>query len=225
VAGPEGTGLMEKYPLSWPTGWKRVEPANRTRAKFSKGERHYSSTPGGNSYTRQRDLTVSDGVQRVKEALRMLGVLDGDSIISTNLVTRLDGLPRSDQKAPADPGVAVYWQRPGEPMRCMAIDIYDRVADNLAAIAATLEAMRAIERHGGAQIIQRAFTGFVALPAPGKETRPWCEVLGVSPNASVDDVEKAYRRLRSTHHPDNGGSADQFDEIRKAYDRAIDAIT
>ena len=38
----------------------------------------------------------------------------------------------------------------------MAIDAYTRTADNLAAVAATLEAMRAIERHGGAQILERA---------------------------------------------------------------------
>jgi hypothetical protein len=41
-----------------------------------------------------------------------------------------------------------------------------RAADNLAAIAATLEAMRAIDRHGGATILNRAFTGFTALPPP-----------------------------------------------------------
>jgi len=47
----------------------------------------------------------------------------------------------------------------------MAIDIYDTVAGNLAAVAATLDAMRAIERHGGAQILKRAFQGFKALPS------------------------------------------------------------
>ena len=80
-------------------------------------------------------------------------MLEGDSIISTNLKLRLDGLPRSDQKEPDDPGVAVYWQRLSKPKKVMAIDLYDRIADNLAAIGATLNAMRAIERHGGALIL------------------------------------------------------------------------
>ena len=79
----------------------------------------------------------------------------------------------------------------------MAIDQYFRVADNLAAIAATLEAMRAIERHGGAEILDRAFTGFTALPAP---EQPF-HVLGVSATATDEEIETAYRRLAMQHHP------------------------
>jgi hypothetical protein len=60
----------------------------------------------------------------------------------------------------------------------MAIDQYDRVEHNLAAIAATLDAMRAIKRHGGAEILDRAFTGFTALPAPMAGGKPWRQVLG-----------------------------------------------
>ncbi|KVD37855.1 hypothetical protein WJ41_22830 [Burkholderia ubonensis] len=66
-------------------------------------------------------------------------------------------------------GVAVYWETRAGARRVMAIDQYTRVADNLAAVAATLDAMRAIERHGGARILERAFTGFAALAAAEKE--------------------------------------------------------
>ncbi len=104
-------------------------------------------------------------------------------------------------------------------MRCMAVDRYDRVADNLAAIAATLDAMRAIERHGGAEILNRAFTGFAALPDAGGGEH-WSVVLEVERDATREQIETAYRRLRSQHHPDRGGDAEQFHRITKAYEEA-----
>ena len=100
----------------------------------------------------------------------------------------------------------------------MAIDCYTKVADNLAAIAATLEAMRAIERPGGAEILDRAFTGFVALPAP---EQPW-QVLGVPMHASMAEIETAYRRLAMQHHPDRGGDANAMARINAARDAMLE---
>jgi hypothetical protein len=149
-------------------------------------------------------------------------VHDWDIIISTNIELRLDGLPRSD-KEPQDPGVAVYWKQNAKAttMRCMAIDRYDRVADNLAAIAATLDAMRAIERHGGAEILNRAFLGFAALPE--KASQPWREVLGIPSEASPnpDLIQERYRALVKVHHPDVGGKDDDFQRIVQARDAAL----
>lgn len=214
---------MTRYPLAWPDGWKRCPTAARKRAQFHKSERQYSST-GDSSWMRKRDVTIADGTTRVLDALRRFGVLDGDAIISTNLQVRLDGLPRSGQSEPADPGVAVYWTRAGEAPVCMAVDRYDRVADNLAAIAATLEAMRSIERHGGAQILARAFTGFTALPRATPAGRPWREVLGFEdPGSGLTraDVEVAYLRARGKAHPDRpGGSHEAFLAVQSAYEEA-----
>ena len=131
-------------------------------------------------------------------------------------------LARSDQREPDDPGAAVYWQEPTGPRKVMAIDLYNRVADNLAAIAATLEAMRAIERHGGAAILERAFTGFTALPPPivAGMKRPWREVLGA--HMARSSVEAAYRGLASKYHPDReGGDAEKMAELNQARDEAL----
>lgn len=193
-----------RSPLHWPADWKRLNYAYRRDAKFSK----YG-----------KDLTVFEGVQRVLAELKRLGIDEQDVIVSTNIRTRLDGLPRTGEPKPSDPGAAVYWQPRGDkPMRCMAVDAYTEVADNLAAIAATLDAMRAIERHGGASILDRAFTGFTALPAPDSAT--WFDVLAVPQSASADDVRAAWQRLRSRWHPDKpDGNAARFDIINKAYDQ------
>jgi hypothetical protein len=209
---------IEAFPLTWPTGWKRTGNYQRTRAKFGKGVQQYNAE-GKATWTRKTDLSIAQALERVTTELRTMGVELSKVIISTNLELRNDGLPRSSQRAPSDPGVSVYWNVRGQKnQRCMAIDRYDRVQDNLAAIAATLNAMRAIERHGGAEILDRAFTGFAALPAP---EQPW-QVLGVSSHASNDEVRDAYRRLVSEHHPDKGGDEQQMMRINAARDALLE---
>lgn len=214
----------QAYPLCWPEGWKRTAVNNRKRAQFNKKERQYRepAVPGGqgSSWTKTRDLSVADGVERVLRELSAMGVDRQDVIISTNIRTRLDGLPRSGDREPDDPGAAVYWRTGKEPMRSMAIDRYDRVADNLAALGATLEAMRAIERHGGAEILQRAFLGFAALPE--KASQGWRSYFGFREDQKVtpNDVESAFRELAKKHHPDRGGDPDKFQELLTARDNA-----
>lgn len=217
---------MERYPLSWPAGWPRTPAHERTTARFSKGERVSSSTPGAGSWMRHRSVTIADGIQPVLDELGRLGVADGDSITSTNVPTRLDGRPYSGGREPDDPGVAVYWRMPRQQQnKCMAIDRYDRVADNLAAVAATLDAMRAIERHGGASILDRAFTGFDALPAPGSlAKREWWDVLECRRDATLEVVRAQYMRLRSDRHPDKGGSEDAFNELTAAWKAAQESV-
>lgn len=169
-------------------------------------------------YSRGR-LSIGQGTQRVLESLQRMG-FNRSVVVSSNLALRNDGLPRSGQREPEDPGVAVYWGT-GKKARCMAVDRYDRGSDNLAAIAATLEAMRAIERHGGAAILDRAFTGFVALPSP---EQPW-QVLGLdTSNPTREQIEDAYRNLAMKHHPDRGGDPQQMVRINTARDELYERL-
>jgi hypothetical protein len=208
---------INAYPLQWPTGWKRTVAADRKNGRFSKAMNRADS-----SWKTRRDLTMSDALQRLLGQLEHMGIHRDDVVISTNVPVRLDGLPRSGAAEPTDPGAAVYWVEKGDARRVMAIDLYDRVADNIAALAATLDAMRAIERHGGATILERAFTGFTALPAPGAAP-DWWQVLGVSQTASRDEITAAYRRLASEAHPDKGGSAERMAAINAAREKGLTA--
>jgi DnaJ-class molecular chaperone len=42
-------------------------------------------------------------------------------------------------------------------------------------------------------------------------------ILGVTKNASQDEIKRAYRKAAHKHHPDKGGDAEKFKEINEAY--------
>ena len=207
------------YPLTWPIGWPRTPRERRKDGRFHRRDM-------GHLYRIKNDVTVSGAVGRIMEELgrftrvgRPHRVRMDEIVISTNLALRNDGLPRSGQRAPEDPGVAVYFTLDGAP-QCIPCDHYTTVEQNLAAVAATIEALRTLERHGSG-IMKRAFTGFQALPHLAED--PWWIVLGVPDDAPLDVIEKRYLKLRSLYHPDHGGSAEQFSRTQKAWEQAQEA--
>jgi len=48
------------------------------------------------------------------------------------------------------------------------------------------------------------------------------QTLGISENASPDEIKKAYRTLANKHHPDKGGDQAKFKDISVAYDTLSD---
>lgn len=47
------------------------------------------------------------------------------------------------------------------------------------------------------------------------------EALGLSDSALPSEVTARWRELRSSLHPDNGGDAGEFDDMKKAYEAAL----
>lgn len=185
----------ESYPLTWPQG----QPRTKLRM-FSQFK--------ARGFGLIRDEMLDE--------LRRLG---GSSVVvSSNLRTRLDGLPYADQREPDDPGIAVYFLRKKKPY-VIACDTFNRAWKNLRAIAGTIEALRAIERYGASSMLEQAFTGFAALPAHAAEPS-WWDVLGVGPDAPLVAIEAAWERLAKQHHPDIGGSHDEMARINRARDIA-----
>jgi hypothetical protein len=98
-----------------------------------------------------------------------------------------------------DPAAAAWWLHPrAGDLRVLACDKYQKLADNLHAIALTLEAMRALERWGAYTAEQAAQGARLALPlpAPAPAAR-WKEIFGFVPGLGADRqlvlVEHAYR--------------------------------
>jgi hypothetical protein len=205
----------QRFPLCWPEGWKRTAPSERKNAKFYKSQRtEFGSRPSGN-------IDIAAAVRRLSDEFRRLGVDLDDALVSSNVKPTLAGIPSGNVAIPADPGVAVYWQRSGK-SECMAIDIYDRVADNIAAVAATLESLRTIERHGGGAILERAFRGFMALPEQAGGKR-WQDVLGFANGDVVTEakIKQHFRDRAPGAHPDTGGNRDLIEELIWARDAAL----
>lgn len=189
----------QRYPLSWPSGWKRTELYKRKRASFR---------------SRGGALTMAAAIQRLSGELGRLNA--AGEILSTNVETRLDGLPRSGQPEPTDPGAAVYFTLKGKP-RCLACDTWDRVADNVAAIAQHIDALRRIDRYG-VGTMEQAFAGYAALPSAAGS---WFVVLEFAePPKTWAEVEARHTELAKRHHPDRGGNVETMMKINAARDTA-----
>jgi len=179
--------MTEAFPLQWPKARPRTKAGDRKRAAFNK-----KHVPAGKAYTVTSELSVPDSVGRLQRELDLMGATT--YVLSTNLALRLDGLPRSGQAEPADPGVALYFRIDGRD-HCLPCDTYDRIADNIAAIAKHIEATRAIERYGVATMSEM-FSGFAALPPPPSAKQSWRDVLGLHYERVVPgDVSIVYRHL------------------------------
>jgi len=181
--------VSEAYPLKWPNGWPRTRSPKRSRFEVT--------------FARARDELV-DEIQRMGGRY---------VVLSTNVAVRRDGWPYANQAEPKDPGVAVYFQR-GDRQMVFACDRWDRVKDNMRAIAKTIEAMRGIERWGASEMMERAFAAFEALPAP----KTWRETFGDVRTA--DDLHRTYREKAKKAHPDAGGSEAAMAELNAHYAQA-----
>lgn len=209
-----------RYPLAWPAGWKRTAPGARVWSKFGKAVTTYGApnptTGQRSSWKSKGELSVADATRRLLEELGRLGVHINDVILSTNIQLRLDGLPRSGQARPDDPGVAVYFKlRKAD--RCLACDRYTTVEGNIAALAAHVEALRAIERYG-VGTIEQAFAGYTALGAAAEVE--WWLVLQVPRSAPLESIDAAYKVLARRAHPDAGGSEAEMQRLNVARDAA-----
>lgn len=211
-------GTAIAYPLQWPTGWPRTESDCRKYGRFN------TKSNNSHGWSRSQDITISQAINRIGKEIEAFDgtqrtwerINPNETIISTNLkVRRSDGLPASSQKQPEDPGAAVYFKLDGK-HQCIPCDAYTTVAQNLAGVAATLAALRTLERHGSG-IMQKAFTGFEALPDPAKLS--WREVLGYYGDDRAQ-CKVIYRVKIKESHPDNGGSASAAAAINKAWDEA-----
>lgn len=187
------TDHITAYPLLW--------PPTKARTQYPKPSRFAT-----NSWSQNKRISLA---RAIRDLLREIDLLGGiNEIISSNLKLRHDGLPYSSQRVPDDPGIAVYFDLPDTTLKtrpvCMTCDRWDKQACNIWSIAKCVGALRGLERWGGGEMVNAAFTGFLALPNPA--AAPWWSVLEFYSEAEAffqGDFEIKAKKLLQKYHPDN----------------------
>lgn len=179
--------------VAYPLSW----PPGWPRTKFRESSRFKTTLPAA--------------IKNLQGELSLLGAKS--PVISSNVTL--------GSERPQDPGIAVYFTYDGD-QACIPCDRWQTVAENVQAIAKTIEAMRGIERWGAKHTVKAAFRGFVSLPPP-EQSRPWWEVLGTAREADRATVEAAYRNRAKRAHPDAGGSVEAMQELNRARREALEA--
>ena len=183
------------FPLNWPEGWPSTPSSRRVY-----------------NYQLKR-ASLDSAREHLYDQLRLLGA--GQVVLSTNIPLRNDGQFYATMKpVDGEVGVAVYFQLRGKPM-AMARDSFETIAQNLRSLGLAIEHLRGLDRHGGAQMLERAFAGFSALPPP-QSSGPtlevnWRDLFAPLPEGLTNPelltlVEHRYRSKAKTAHADAGGS-------------------
>ncbi len=192
--------MIEAYPLQWPAGYKRN--AWRISSQFK---------------------------QTMEKAQRLLRIeisrIGGTGlIVSTNIPVRKDGLLYSDwmRKKIDDPGVAIYFKYKGKDIS-MCCDQYEHIWENIYALSKGIEALRGMDRWGVSDFLERAFTGFKALPESTMSEAIIWQVLGLKERpATKEKVTEAYKAQAKLVHPDIAtGSQERFVLLQEAYKKAL----
>lgn len=204
-------GIEMDYPLKWPANRARTPDRDRKAALWRHEGRPITLTV---ARRRLRDQVAA--MTRTGQSWRVTEMVLSTNIRFTLAGTRDQNVSRRD---PEDAGVAFYFALDGKP-HVLACDRWLTVADNIAAIAAHIEALRGQERWGVADLAQ-AFAGHVALPGPGQAPaapEQWWQVLGVGPSATPAEIDAAWRELMRAAHPDRGGTTAAATRLNTARD-------
>jgi hypothetical protein len=193
----------------WPPGmtiapireWPGAMTRRRTRSQFS--------------------ARNADRLELLTRELRMLNAKNIELLVAIDAGQfRLDGKPRAGAKSD-HPGVILSFTSSVGPLS-YPCDTYDRWEDNLYAIARSLEALRAVNRHGVTKRGEQ-YRGFLPIESGAVAPDPFHDaasavewisrlldrhevshaVEGVDPMALV-------RIAQRLTHPDHGGDANDF---------------
>lgn len=112
---------------------------------------------------------------------------------------------------------------------------YRTPPENLRAIERTITYLyKAMEVYGterqqtgnAADPFTTFFAGWAATPDDTSlllGSGQWWDALGVSREATQEEIRNAFRALAKVHHPDAGGKSEDFIRLRKAYDEGMAA--
>lgn len=130
---------------------------------------------------------------------------------------RRDGMPRADAKVGDFPGARVSFESKHGPL-VYATDMYERWFGwskleswqaNIRAIALSLQALRAVDRHGATHRAEQ-YRGWMALEAGAQPS------LTRSAAQELIDFHGGVKRALLATHPDHGGDRTAFERVQEA---------
>ncbi len=191
--------------INWPAWADRTPPSDR------KQNTSLSATLAATSDDLRTEMTRLDPDEwRVETA-------------SGGSYTTSSGLPKHNAN-PSDPGVVLRWTDGGTD-HAVVCDRWSRLRDNLRTVYYWMRETR--KRSNRPVQTGRGDFAAAQLPSPsgGDEAiaarEPAHEVLGVSRDASDDEVRSAYRDAVTDAHPDQGGSREALQRLRDARDALL----
>lgn len=185
--------------LDWPPEFDRTDPSDR------------GSYPGGFRVTR------SEAFQNVLDELRRW-----DGVTDVQLDSGAEHTKQNPNRPYAnasfdDPGVVVRFNKDDEDMAA-ACDRWDNPRDNAQDLYHYLHETRMQEQRG--TVTAQSEYEKLRLPSGDEDAvvgePPAHVVLGVDRDASTDEIRRAYRERLKEVHPDQGGSTDQFQRVKRA---------
>ena len=187
--------------LDWPDTFERTDPSDRE------------------SYPHGFDVTRSTAFQNVLDELRRW-----DGVTDVQLDTDAQHQKTNPNKPYAnatfdDPGVVVRFTKGGEPMAA-ACDAWTSPRDNAQDLYHYLNETRMMEQRG--TVTAEHEYEKLRLPSGDDDVAvgkpPAHAVLGVSRDASDDEIRDAFREKLTEAHPDQGGSEEALKRLQNARD-------
>lgn len=131
---------------------------------------------------------------------------------------RIDGSLRAGAPIPKHSGIILSFESTYGHLT-YPCDTFTNWKDNVRAITLSLEHLRAVDRYGVTKRGEQ-YAGWHALPNYSGELslNESCEILGVKPNSNIEEVKRAFKAKALKCHPDQGGSVEQFNQVKFAYE-------
>lgn len=206
---------MNRIPVSYPLNW----PANTPRARVRHHGRYTTDT---GRY--RREVTMAEAQTRLFNALDKFNNQGRGRVVDlsrcelrTMIQVRKDGkgFIKGDERRPPDVGVVVRFKIEKNPIP-LPIDCYTDIAQNIAASAAAVDALRTLWRVD-AGIFLAAASGLAGLPPPMAMAN-WRGILGYPQDVTptYDEARKRYKKMASAAHSDKGGNDNVMADLNRA---------